>query len=247
VKRKVCADKCFLLTYPISAAALSIREGFGGFERSAAGVLGSRFQPISERNRTPCVGTAHRTDSNAVVRFASSHLPDPFRTLATLLKSGMAIANVRSVLPFLCDLRSLAMSISQLLTRKPVTARLNDTLALVARTMKKENVGAVVIAQDDRPVGLVTDRDLALAVCSGECTPNDPVRNVMTCPVETIADDNGIYRAAQRMMELAVRRLPVVDKKGALVGLISLDDLLQLISHELQYMAEGVRAETALV
>ena len=139
------------------------------------------------------------------------------------------------------------MSISQLLSRKPVTARLNDTLAIVARTMKKENVGAVVISQDDRPLGLVTDRDLALAVCSGEYTPNDSVRNVMTCPVETIPDDDGIYRAAQRMMELAVRRLPVVNKQGALVGLVSMDDLIQLISHELQYMAEGVRAETARV
>jgi CBS domain-containing protein len=139
------------------------------------------------------------------------------------------------------------MSISQLLTRKPVTARPNDTLSFVAKSMKKQKVGAVVIAQDDRPVGLVTDRDLALAVCCGECMPSDPVRNVMTCPVETIADDTGIYRAAQRMMELAVRRLPVVDKKGNLIGLISLDDLLQLVSHELQYMAEGVRAETAIV
>jgi CBS-domain-containing membrane protein len=69
----------------------------------------------------------------------------------------------------------------------------------------------------------------------------------MTCPVETIAADEGFYRAAQRMMELAVRRLPVVDKNGSLVGLISLDDLLLLVSRELQYMAEGVRAETALV
>jgi CBS domain-containing protein len=139
------------------------------------------------------------------------------------------------------------MSIAQFLTRKPVSARLNDTLAMVAKLMKKENVGAIVIGEANRPVGIITDRDLALAVCSGESSPSDPVRNLMTCPVETIADDAGIYRAAQRMMELAVRRLPVVDKNGSLVGLISLDDLLQLISHELQYMAEGVRAETAAV
>jgi signal-transduction protein with cAMP-binding, CBS, and nucleotidyltransferase domain len=139
------------------------------------------------------------------------------------------------------------MSISELLARKPVTARLNDSLAMVAKTMKNQNVGAVVIAQDDRPIGLVTDRDLALAVCCGECAASDPVRNVMTCPVETIRDDDGLYRATQRMMELRVRRLPVVNKHGSLVGLISLDDLLQLISHELQNMAEGVRAETAVV
>ena len=118
---------------------------------------------------------------------------------------------------------------------------------MVAKMMKKHNVEAVVIAQDDRPIGLVTDRDMALAVCLDECSTADPVRNVMTCPVETIRNDGGVYRAAQRMMELAVRRLPVVDKNGSLVGRIGLDDLLQVISHELQYMAEGVRAETAAV
>jgi CBS domain-containing protein len=139
------------------------------------------------------------------------------------------------------------MSISQLITRKPVTVRQNDTLAFAAKMMKSHNVGALVIVHDERPIGIVTDRDLAMAVCSGECATSDPLRNVMTCPVETIGDDAGIYRTAQRMMELAVRRLPVVDKNGNLTGLISLDDLLQLISHELQYMAEGVRAETAAV
>jgi CBS domain-containing protein len=139
------------------------------------------------------------------------------------------------------------MSIANAITRKPVTARLNDTLATVAKKMQKENVGAVVVAEEGRPVGIITDRDLALSVCSGESKSSDPIRNIMTCPVETITADEGFYRAAQRMMELAVRRLPVVDKNGSLVGLISLDDLLLLVSRELQYMAEGVRAETALV
>jgi CBS-domain-containing membrane protein len=65
----------------------------------------------------------------------------------------------------------------------------------------------------------------------------------MMCPVETIRDDEGVYNATQKMMELAVRRLPVVDGVGRLVGLVSLDDLLSLLSRELRNVAEGVRAE----
>jgi len=68
----------------------------------------------------------------------------------------------------------------------------------------------------------------------------------MTCPVTTMKQNEGIYKATQHMMELAVRRLPVVDEVGRLVGLVSLDDLLVLLSRELHNMAEGIRAETSV-
>lgn len=80
--------------------------------------------------------------------------------------------------------------------------------------MQAENVGAVVITEKTRPVGIVTDRDLAFAVCTGGCNPRDEVQSVMTCPVETICGDEGVYNATQKMMELAVRRLPVVNYMG---------------------------------
>lgn len=130
--------------------------------------------------------------------------------------------------------------------REVVTARPEDSLAKVARLMEEHNVGAVVIAADqDRPVGIVTDRDLAVAACARRVSPDEHVQKIMTCPVATMKHTDGIYKATQRMMELAVRRLPVVDEVGRLVGLVSLDDLLLLLSRELHNMAEGIRAETA--
>jgi signal-transduction protein with cAMP-binding, CBS, and nucleotidyltransferase domain len=68
----------------------------------------------------------------------------------------------------------------------------------------------------------------------------------MTCPVSAIRQDEGVYNATQQMMELAVRRLPVVDEQGQLVGLVSLDDLLLLLGRELHNIAEGIRAEVAV-
>lgn len=136
------------------------------------------------------------------------------------------------------------MSLSKMLTRKAVSARPQDSVAEVAALMKSENVGAVVITERNRPVGIVTDRDLAFAVCNGGCKPHDEVQGVMTCPVETISGDEGVYSATQKMMDLAVRRLPVVNYMGALIGLVSLDDLLLLLSRELHQLAEGIQAET---
>jgi CBS domain-containing protein len=137
------------------------------------------------------------------------------------------------------------MPLGSLLARKAITVTPNESLAKAARLMAQENVGAVVVVEQDRPVGIITDRDLALAVCLNGAWPNDPIQSRMLCPVETIRSDEGVYQATQRMMELAVRRLPVVDQFGRLVGIVSLDDLLGLLSRELRNVAEGVRAEVS--
>jgi CBS domain-containing protein len=138
------------------------------------------------------------------------------------------------------------MSLSSLLNRRVVTASPKDSLAKVGTLMEQENVGAVVVTEADRPVGIVTDRELALAVCVRRASPDEHVQSVMTCPVSTISKDEGVFAATQQMMEQAVRRLPVVDQSGGLVGLVSLDDLLLLLSRELQNMAEGIKVESAI-
>jgi len=139
------------------------------------------------------------------------------------------------------------MSLGALLARKAITADPQESLAKAARLMEQENVGAVVIVERDRPVGILTDRDVALAICLHGAKPFDAIQTRMTCPVDTIREDEGVYNATQKMMELAVRRLPVVDDDGRLVGIISLDDLLSLISRELRNVTEGVRAEAGIL
>jgi CBS domain-containing protein len=127
-----------------------------------------------------------------------------------------------------------------------VTVPPRETLAKVAKLMEKHNVGSIVVAEQERPVGIVTDRDLALAVCVRGVSPDESVQEVMTCPVSTIRGDEGIFDATRQLMELGVRRLPVVDNLERLVGLVSLDDLLLLLSRELQNIAEGIRTEVAV-
>jgi CBS domain-containing protein len=138
------------------------------------------------------------------------------------------------------------MSLDALLTRKAVTAGPKDSLAKAAQLMKEKNVGAVVIVEQDRPVGIITDRDLALALSLHGAIPSDPIQSRMMSPVETIRRDEGIYNVTQKMMELAVRRLPVVNHAGVLVGVVTLDDLIALLSRELRNVAEGVREEVAV-
>ena len=137
------------------------------------------------------------------------------------------------------------MSIGALLSRKSVTAGPKDSLAKAAQLMEQNNVGAVVVVEQDRPVGIITDRDLALAFGLHKATPGDSIQSRMMSPVETVRGDEGIYNVTQKMMELAVRRLPVVNHAGVLIGVVTLDDLIALLSRELRNIADGVRGEIA--
>jgi signal-transduction protein with cAMP-binding, CBS, and nucleotidyltransferase domain len=103
-----------------------------------------------------------------------------------------------------------------------------------------------VVASGDRPVGIITDWDIALALCERGFTVSEPVQRVMSCPVETLRAEGGLYQAARRMMELSVRRLPAVDGKGRLSGLASLDDLLLILSRTLNLMAEGIQTAESI-
>jgi len=139
------------------------------------------------------------------------------------------------------------MKIRDLFVKEVLTVNPQDSLADAAKLMEEQNVGAVVVVEQERPVGIITDRDLALAVCVRGVSRNEHVQEFMTCPVATMDQSEGLYDATRHMMDLAVRRLPVVDKVGRLVGLVTLDDLLLLLSREMQNMAEGIRAETSII
>lgn len=118
------------------------------------------------------------------------------------------------------------MKLNDIFTRSVVTAAPEETLAGVALKLQEHNVGTIVIVEDRRPVGIVTDRDLALALGARRISPDTEVQNVMTRHVLAIPEDTSIYTATKFMSEREVRRLPIVDREDRLVGIVTLDDLL---------------------
>lgn len=126
---------------------------------------------------------------------------------------------------------------------KLVTAARSDTIASVARHMREHRVGAVVVVEGRKPVGIVTDRDLALVLGADGVGAQAAVESVMKQPVETIPEGAGIFAATQCMRDAGVRRLPVVDNDGNLAGVVSIDDLIRLLGREMFNLSEGVRQE----
>jgi len=125
-----------------------------------------------------------------------------------------------------------------------VSVRGHVPVADVADRMDLHGVGCVVVVDDDQvPVGLVTDRDLARRVVATGIDPDETTAaDVMTKSPSTAAVDEPLERVIERMQEQAVRRLPVVEE-GKLVGIVTLDDIVAELARELGDVREAYRSE----
>lgn len=117
------------------------------------------------------------------------------------------------------------MRISEIMSRDVKVARPEDSIQAVARQMADIDAGVIPICDGDRLQGIVTDRDIVVrAVCEGRSFET-PISEVMTADVEYCYDDDDIKDAADRMAELQVRRLAVLDHDKRLVGIVALGDI----------------------
>jgi CBS domain-containing protein len=114
--------------------------------------------------------------------------------------------------------------IREVMTESVVTAPPTRTVREIAELMRERNVGSVVLLDDDRPVGFVTDRDLTLSVIADGRDYGDHVADHASSPVITAEPGMGLDEAAELMVRHAVRRLVIVDG-DRLTGIVTLDDL----------------------
>lgn len=136
------------------------------------------------------------------------------------------------------------MPIENLARSDVVTMSPEDSIADLAITMREEDVGSIVITDGEVPEGIVTDRDLTIRVLAQQAAPSElSAEDVMSPDPETIERDAGFYQATEMMAENGVRRLPVCDEDGALVGIITVDDLNELLADEHEELADVVRAQ----
>jgi CBS domain-containing protein len=118
------------------------------------------------------------------------------------------------------------MIISEVMTREVRITSPDDTLECAARLMEEEDCGSLPVAENDRLVGMLTDRDITIrAVARGLAPWDSKVRDVMSKEVRYVYDDESVRDVARVMGDLHVRRLPVLDRENRLVGIVSLGDL----------------------
>jgi CBS domain-containing protein len=118
------------------------------------------------------------------------------------------------------------MNVREIMTPDVVIAAPDDTLQHAAELMADIDSGALPVGENDRLVGMLTDRDITVrAVAAGKSPSECKVREVMSPDIKYVFEDESIEDAARNMSELQVRRLPVLNREKRLVGIVSLGDL----------------------
>jgi CBS domain-containing protein len=117
------------------------------------------------------------------------------------------------------------MQVSEAMTRDVRIADPGQTIRDVAKIMADIDAGAVPVGENDRLVGMITDRDIAVRAVAAGKGPDTPVREVMSQDVKYCYEDEDLDHVAKNMGDIRVRRLPVVSRDKRLVGIVSLGDV----------------------
>ncbi|MBI2079856.1 CBS domain-containing protein [Candidatus Micrarchaeota archaeon] len=124
------------------------------------------------------------------------------------------------------------LTVGDIMTKKVVVIPMSDTVGEVARLMKKHNIGSVIVVEDkvpNRAKGIITERDIVVKILGGGKNPYEtPVQKVMSTPLRVVKPKTSIEDAAKAMRENKIKRLPVVNDKNELIGVVSEGDIMRI-------------------
>lgn len=140
------------------------------------------------------------------------------------------------------------MSVGDHCSRDVIVAYGDEPVRAAAHLMRQHHVGDVILIEDrgDRrfPVGIITDRDLVVEVLESGIDPDDVVlADLVTGPLLTLGEHEELAEGLSRMRQHGVRRAPVVDETGALIGVLAMDDVIELIAEEMTDLSGLVKRE----
>ncbi len=140
------------------------------------------------------------------------------------------------------------MAVGELCNREVVITEKTASVVDAAQLMRTHHVGDLVVVEDrggrKHPIGIVTDRDIVVEVVAAGVNPDSlQVGDIMGPDVATVRESEGLFEALRYMRDKGVRRMPVVDREGGLVGILTLDDLLSLLAEEMTELAKLVSHE----
>lgn len=140
------------------------------------------------------------------------------------------------------------MTVNSVCNHNVATTRADQGVVEAAKLMRDEHVGDLVVVERHGtasvPVGILTDRDIVVAVVAkGVAAQKLTVGDAMSADLLTVRENDGIEFALREMRRSGVRRAPVVGERGELVGILSIDDILEHLATQLGRLADVVRRE----
>jgi CBS domain-containing protein len=117
------------------------------------------------------------------------------------------------------------MKVSEIMSRDVLVASPDQSIREAARMMAELDAGVLPVGEQDRLIGIITDRDIAIRAVGSGKAPDTRIRDVMTGEVKYCFEDEDVADVAQNMADIQVRRLPVISREKRLVGIIAVADL----------------------
>jgi predicted transcriptional regulator len=141
------------------------------------------------------------------------------------------------------------MNVGTICQRLVINVRRSDEVVSAAQLMRSKHVGYLVVVEPTnegtvRPVGVLTDRDIVVEVVAGEVDPRTlRVDDIMTADPVTVGENDSVEEALREMRQSGVRRVPVVNQRGELVGIVAADDALNVVAGDALDIVNVVRNE----
>lgn len=140
------------------------------------------------------------------------------------------------------------MQVGEICTRDVVCASSETTIAAAAKMMRQYHIGDVIVTREHAgrriPLGIVTDRDIVLGVVAPELSAATlTVGDIMGSELITATESDDVFDAMQRMRNKGVRRIPIVQEDGDLAGILSIDDVIEILAEEMNQLARLISRE----
>lgn len=136
------------------------------------------------------------------------------------------------------------ITVHDIIHTEVVTANRDTPIATIVAQMAEREVGAVVVVEDNRPVGIVTDRKIALALEETPDVSDLTADDLLSEDLYTGTTDMNISEMLQILGREEIRRLPIVDEEGSLAGIVTLDDVLVLLASEFKNITDIIEAQS---
>lgn len=140
------------------------------------------------------------------------------------------------------------MRVGEYCNRDVVVINGNESVKNAAKLMRSYHVGDLVLLEEQEnkkvPIGIVTDRDLVVEVIATGVKPDSLlVRDILTEPFNCVFADDSLFTALEMMHSNKIRRLPVVDSDKTLIGIITLDDLIDILAETMAKIVDVVKLQ----
>lgn len=140
------------------------------------------------------------------------------------------------------------MKIGEFCNREVVVIKSDESVKVAAELMRTHHVGDLVLVEEQNkkwvPIGIITDRDLVVEVMASGLTPDSlAVKDILTEPLVFLFENDSFFDALDLMHTQRVRRLPIVNSDNSLVGIITIDDMVDILSEKLTQIVSLVKLQ----